>query len=547
MFILTPEELTEKELEALAPYLSKEQAEEFVKLGEEYKLTIGKATADFLNKLFWFIWDIFYRAGFEVGKPLGSVSAGIDAGKQEVLRRHKIIVPTLQEIIDLNIKGYLDSGTAGDLLDRTGVPWSYITALYNDIIRKASLENLSKLFWRGIIDENELYRLAKVQGYDEYHTDLIVEAHRPLPSPEELIYAFKKWGFDDETVEKFLEWLGYKGWSRMIKMESYYKIPSISDIIRFMVREAFNPYAIEKFRMLEEFPEEAVRYAEIQGLTRDWVEKYWIAHWDLPSPSQVFDMYHRIDKAPSEDAEPVVSPYSGEVRYRHISKQVVFDYLKFADLLAYWRPKMLRISDNPLTRVDIRRMYELGIFNEDDMFFAYIEAGYSEEHAKALTDYTVLEVMSEEINKVRNELIEAYVDGAIDLYELRQYLLDLHINPQIVEVLLAYAEWKKSNELRKSIIKAIRERFIEGDLDEVGVSSELAKWGFRIEEINRYLDLWAEERRARRRYLTKAEIIKAYQKRIFTREQAIKKLVVLGYTEEDADVLLKLAEDYVLQ
>ena len=544
---LTIFDLAEKAIEKALEVTNPEIKEAFSDVLKDFKLAVSKEVAEFISNFVMFIWDLIYRAGTILGEPAGYLNIGYERGRQEASRRHKVIIPSLAEIIDLTIKGYLDTARSFDLIDRTGVEWDVVTAIYKDSVRKASLEVLSHLYWRGILDIYEIYNHAQKLGYDEYQADLIIEAHRPLPSADELIYAFKKWGFSDTSIKEYLGWLGYKGWANMIKLESYYRIPSIQDIIRFMVREAFNPYAVERYRMLEEFPEDAVKYAEIQGLTRDWVEKYWIAHWELPSPTQVFDMYHRIDKEPHEDSEPIESPYSGEVRYRRISKEVINDYLKFADYLHYWRDKLLRISENVLTRVDVRRLYELGIFDEDDVFFAYIEAGYSEEHAKVLTDFTILQVVSEEINKVRNELIEAYVDGAISLDELRRYLEGLHINKTAIEILLAYAEWKKSNELRKRIIKAIRERFLDGDLDEVGVTTELAKWGFRVEEINRYLDLWGEERRAKRKYLTKTEIVKAFKKGIFDWDEAKRRLVTLGYEEEDAEVLLKLAGEYILQ
>jgi len=544
---LTIFDLTEKAIEKALEVVDPEIKEAFHDVLKDFKLAVAKEIAEFIGNFVMFIWDMIFRAGVVLGIPAGYFAVGQEKGKQESLRQEKVIIPSLADIIDLTIKGYLDSGKSFDLVDRTGFDWDVIMAFYRDIAKKASLENVSKLFWRGILDITEVYEHARKLGYDEYQTDLILEAHRVLPSAEELIYCFKKWGYTDETIKDFLKWLGYVGWSQMIKLESYYRIPSIQDIIRFMVREAFNPYAIEKYRMMDEFPEEAVKFAEIQGLTRDWVEKYWIAHWELPSPTQVFDMYHRIDKEPSEDSEPITSPFRGETRYRKISKEVINDYLKFADYLHYWRDKLLRISNNVLTRVDVRRMYELGIFNEDDVFFSYIEAGYSERDAEALTEFTILQTISEEINKVRNELIEAYVDGAISIEELREYLKGLSINERAIEVLIAYAEWKKSNELRKKIIKAIRERFLDGDIDEVGVTEELAKWDFRVEEIRRYLDLWGEEKRAKRRYLTKGEILKAYKKGIFDRKEAKRKLIQYGYTEEDAEVLLKLSEEYVLQ
>ena len=540
-------EMVEKRVSEVLEGAPERFTQEYQQSLESFKEAIYKNIAEFMGNFISFLWDVCFKAGYIVGIPIGYVRGGVEAGTREVLRDNKIIIPDLADIITLNLRGFLDGNVASDMLDRTGVNWDYIMAMFDGLRQRADMYVLSNLYWRNILNDTDVYEQARKLGYDDYQTALILEANRALPTADELIYAFKRWGYTNDEIKDFLKWLGYKGWANEVKLEAFNRIPAIQDIIRFMVREAFNKDAIEKYRMMDEFPEEATEYAEIQGLSRDWVEKYWIAHWELPSPTQVFEMYHRVDKEGGRDKEPITSPYGGETRYRVISKETVDDYLKFADYLHYWRDKLRRISDNVLTRVDVRRMYELGIFNEDDVFFAYIEAGYSEEHAKALTDFTILEVMGAEINKVRNELIDAFVQGTISEEELRQFLKGMHINPRIADLLVAYAVWKKSNEVNKKIISSVRERFIDGDLDETTAWAELAKWGFRTEEISRYLDIWAEERKAKRKYLTKSEILNAFKKGIFSREETIRRLVTYGYTEDDAEVLLKLAGDYTLQ
>ena len=47
-------------------------------------------------------------------------------------------------------------------------------------------------------------------------------------------------------------------------------IPSISDLITFVVREVITP-------------DEFYDWAAKQGLSREWAENYWEAHWRLPS------------------------------------------------------------------------------------------------------------------------------------------------------------------------------------------------------------------------------------------------------------------------
>ncbi|GAI29857.1 unnamed protein product [marine sediment metagenome] len=71
------------------------------------------------------------------------------------------------------------------------------------------------------------------------------------------------------------------------------QIPPVADIITMAVREAFTPAIAEKFGQYEDFPEPLKEWAGKKGLSSEWAERYWAAHWSLPSPLQGFEMLHR--------------------------------------------------------------------------------------------------------------------------------------------------------------------------------------------------------------------------------------------------------------
>ncbi|GAH76814.1 unnamed protein product, partial [marine sediment metagenome] len=70
-----------------------------------------------------------------------------------------------------------------------------------------------------------------------------------------------------------------------------YQIPPIADIITMAVREAFTPEIAERFGQYQDYPKPLEEWAEKKGLSREWSERYWAAHWSLPSPSQVSRCY----------------------------------------------------------------------------------------------------------------------------------------------------------------------------------------------------------------------------------------------------------------
>ncbi|GAI43190.1 unnamed protein product, partial [marine sediment metagenome] len=59
------------------------------------------------------------------------------------------------------------------------------------------------------------------------------------------------------------------------------------------VREAFHPELIAKYHYMDNFPPEFAEYMAKQGFSVEWAQRWWVAHWRLPSISAGFDMLHR--------------------------------------------------------------------------------------------------------------------------------------------------------------------------------------------------------------------------------------------------------------
>ena len=82
------------------------------------------------------------------------------------------------------------------------------------------------------------------------------------------------------------------------------------------------------------------------GLPEEQARNYWAAHWELPSAQMGYAMFQR----------------------RIIDHETLVMLLKSLDIMPFWRDKLIEMSYNPLTRVDVRRMYGLGVLSEEEVY-----------------------------------------------------------------------------------------------------------------------------------------------------------------------------------
>ena len=250
----------------------------------------------------------------------------------------------------------------------------------------------------GAITYDEFVLELKFNGYNDARIDALLEAGRQVPDIAAL-YSMNLRGLPSgaNLIERFKE-LGYSPQDAEALADLKFYIPPPQDLITMAVRDVFNPERVAEFKQNEDFPEEFAFWAEQQGINRDWAEKYWEAHWVLPSVQMGYEMLHR----------------------RVINEQQLRNLMSAQDIIPGWRDALIAISYSPYTRVDIRRMYDVDVLNEQQVFEAYQDIGYDKEKARKLTNFTIElagddEELPDELEGItRSSVIASYKDGVID-------------------------------------------------------------------------------------------------------------------------------------
>jgi hypothetical protein len=306
-----------------------------------------------------------------------------------------------------------------------------------------------------------------------------------LPTVSELItLKFRKLIDDDEFYDKMAK-LGYSRETADEIVKAAYFYPTPSDLISWTAREVFEPDAIEKYGLDAEFDKLRLDEFFKAGMTEEQVRNFWRAHWQHPSWTQIIEMMRR-DVLKDPQARDKVKAGSDEWRkLREEEVDLVYDWYRLVEIPPYWRDRLTKISYEPLTRVDVRRMEDLGLLTDDELMRMYLDWGYDEENARRMVIWTKQYV-------ALPDLLARFRNGWITLDELKEELLKLGMKEEKVNEII---ETKVKNTLKP-------------------------------------------ERTQRERDLTKSEIIKGVKKGILDIETAKEMLMRLGYDEFEAEYII---------
>jgi hypothetical protein len=326
-------------------------------------------------------------------------------------------------------------------------------------------------------------------GYADDHINALELIAEKQLSVNEDIAAWLRGLITDQELEDRLYKLWYNIKDRDIIKKLSQVIPGIQDLIRLAVREAWNDETSRRFEYDADYPQQVEEWAKKQGLSPDWVRRYWRAHWELPSVSDGYEMLHRL--RPGRTNVP-------------FTKDDLELLLRTADIPRFFRERLIAISYQPYTRVDVRRMYKIGILNKDEVYQTYLDLGYDAEHAKNLTEFTVkyetgdTDTKQEKYRELSlGVLKDGYLKGVIPENELVKRVSNLGYDADETRMIVDLYRLEKSvsdkpaikSELKTKIRSIVEAGYTLGLIDRDKATQYLSSVGWLDADISSYLDL----------------------------------------------------------
>jgi len=253
------------------------------------------------------------------------------------------------------------------------------------------------------------------------------------------------------------------------------------------VREAFTPDIAQKFGLYQDYPSAFGEYMAKQGYSDEWAKRWWAAHWDLPSATMGMEMLHR-----------------GIIGSGDFST-----LLRALDVSPYWRPKIESLSYSPYTRVDVRRMFQVGVIkSRDELVRAYKDLGYDDTKAGNLADFTVIEYGESEREATKTDILQAYQIGRLSSAEASGMLADMGYPDWIIQTYLGRVDLARITRTTNEQIGYTKTLYVNGQFSKSDVHTQLGKIPLPAAEIERYLDEWEIPRQSKITRPTRADLRK---------------------------------------
>lgn len=372
-----------------------------------------------------------------------------------------------------------------------------------------------------------------VRGNNDCDTwqERIVQAGRARPNPAEVAQLYLRKKIDEPEYRRRMRENGVlSSEDRTLIHDLQFQQPTLQDIVTMMVRDVFDPAVVEKYQYDADFDQKftgaALNLAEAVGFDKETAKLFWRAHWDLPSNQAAYEMLHRLRPGA---VDPSIETTAADVE----------KLLDINDIPLYWRKRLMAISYNPLTRVDVRRMYNIGALSREEVVNAYQDAGYEKTNAERLAKFA-------ERDRRKSLLAlpegKSYLKGGLSTDQFKDRLFAKGISRDDIDWAVSELEFLRSVALREKCVESTHKRYLAGGLTFAEVVSELIQVGLKPDQATSLSAQWDCELSSRSKQVTAAMLLKWYQDSLITDTDLAQRLARLNYTAEALDGIVRDAQ-----
>ena len=379
-------------------------------------------------------------------------------------------------------------------------------------------------------------------GYNDNYKDVLFDFYKPKLPPSTLLEAEKRIENLDIDVDKELKIHGFNDKEINILRELSWAYPSPTDFIRFAVRDVFTKDKETEEALSAEFPEDIVPYAEKAGMRKDVLEWYWKAHWELPSPTQVYEMLHRLHPDVLKVRGDAYKEMGLELDKLQTTKETVEFYLKQADYDKRWRQRLLAISYNPLTRVDLRRIYELGLIDDNELLARLMEVGYTKKDAELMVEFYKTFRQESARTFAKTEIKYLLYYGIINETEAKVMLERLGYTEEDAKTMIELWKVKLAEKDMRETQKFVRDAYALGEITREEAKKILREAGLSEEVIAVVLDKEDKRRLKSIKLPSASTVVKWLKLGVVTEEKAREILRTINVKEEYIEYYIKEAE-----
>lgn len=388
-------------------------------------------------------------------------------------------------------------------------------------------QQATEAFLAGTISPDIFRNWLEINNQCVQPWERVVQARRSRFGVGELIQLVRRECLSPSDASNELRGLGFIDPDDLRRFECLLpNVPSVGELIRYMVRDVEDEDIVDEFQLDAEFGDkfrgQVEKWARWQGVDRDVMLRSWRAHWVIPSPGQLFEMLHRLSRLP--DDHPA-----------KITRQQVVTALKQQDIPEFWIARFLETSHSILTRVDIRRAFEIGSLTRDDVVENYLKRGYTDVDANTLADFAEDQ---RQAKLRRSRVVGKYSRGDLPEAVMEQRLLNRGATQETIDRVKEDKKLSLDADLRRTCARNIRKRFLLGEMEPPEAITALIGFQFDLLDAEHLVAKWTCENESMGKEAPAAKLCQWLELQVITPAQFLDRLGRIGWSDVDAQRLL---------
>jgi len=412
-----------------------------------------------------------------------------------------------------------------------------------------ALAELHEMWDRGLINREQVAAALERAGMHPDYREPLMELKDRLLSPEVLALAVLKGWLDEDRARREAAGSGITPERFRILMDVTGEPPGLMQLL-----EAYRRNIIDRQRLHHGIRESRVR--------NEWIDVVEALRYEPPGYGAVLEGALKghldEDKARRLLEETGINPEHYEWMYKstgnppgamemldlwnrgEVTEERVVQALRQGHLANAYIPDVLKLKRSLLPPGECVLLVEAGVWTKQQAVRYLMMHGYSKEDA---ADYAAAGSRAKVREDWRNakDLIRAqYELGMISREDAVDALEKTGYERDEAEVIASIAELERIVSQQDAAITRIRSLYVGHSIDAATARSALAGLRVPAEQIDDIMRLWRLEREANVKHLTESQIVSAWKYGIIDQAAAQKRLEQVGYTPEDAWILLSV-------
>ena len=456
-------------------------------------------------------------------------------------------------------------GAAQQIENKTSIPLSYLMTSERYLFQFANPQELPNqvrtddAYLSGTISDALWECWTKANGNLAEPARRVMTGNQARPDIGDLITLYRRGKLTRDELNQRAREKGVLDTKYVHEwLEASVALPTQSDLVKFMVRDAADDDVAKAYGFdngfEEKFTPQMEAWARALGLDPKYFRYEWRAHWNVPSYTQLMEMFHRLRPGRPELLEwdekwgqlgEAAAELAGEPRPPVVTLADVQKAIEVDDYAPAWVRAMVSIGYAPITRTDAVRAYQIGAFDESRLKSAFLDVGYSPASADDLVEFHRQDKARRRANVTgtwsMRKITTYFKRGFLSRDKAAELMRPLTADGAEVERVLSSAEEEMAADTRAAAVKGVRRGLMSGEHSDKQAQALLLGFGVDATSAARLVTTWVMERDTRYKRISAAEAQKMFRNGLIGAEELRQRLINLGYARRDADLIMAKA------